>query len=63
MSDRWEKLRLPEVSRQFPHETICYFSDYHEAVGWILANDRPDFLANLGETTLRRPDAHAIDGV
>ena len=45
--DSFEKLRLPELSEQFPHETICYFLDYHEAVGWVMAADHEGYLANL----------------
>ena len=33
-NDPLDRLRLPAVSPQFPNETICLFSDFHEAVGW-----------------------------
>ena len=46
--DSYERLRLPEVSAQFPNETICYFLDYHEAVGWILASEKAKYLSDLG---------------
>jgi hypothetical protein len=61
--DRWEKLRLPEISAQFPNETVCCFCDYHEAVGWVLSQDRQQFLSNLGQVPVRRRDEHAIDGL
>lgn len=59
--DAYEKLRLPEISERFPQETICYFSDYHEAVGWILAKDDGRYLSGLGDVPVRRREAGAID--
>jgi hypothetical protein len=38
--DTLDRLRLPAVSPMFPNETICLFSDYHEAMGWLTAIDR-----------------------
>ncbi len=56
----FEKLRLPEISPQFPNETICFFGDYHEAVGWVLSADRGNFLAGLGKLGPPRADEGAI---
>ncbi len=58
--EAYEKLRLPEVSQRFPNETICYFSDYHEAVGWLQAVDQTRYLANLGALPLRARDGETI---
>ncbi|MBP2159091.1 MULTISPECIES: hypothetical protein [Asticcacaulis] len=58
--DAYEKLRLPEISERFPNETICYFSDYHEAIGWILAEDHSRYLDGLGPIPQRRRDVGAI---
>jgi hypothetical protein len=52
VGDRYEKLRLPEVCEQFPNETICYFLDYHEAVGWLLSVEKAQYLDELGEVTV-----------
>ncbi len=49
MHDPYERLRLPKISADFPHETICRFTDYHEAVGWHLAADRGQYLETLGD--------------
>lgn len=48
MHDSYERLRLPRISADFPRETICLFTDYHEAVGWHLAADRGAYLDALG---------------
>ena len=52
--DPLARLRISAVSPQFPNETICVFSDYHEAMGWVLANDQTAYLAGLGALTQRR---------
>lgn len=56
-TDTLDRLRLPSVSPQFAKETICLFTDYHEAVGWLLAEDRDTYLAGLGEAYM--PARHA----
>ncbi len=48
------------MSPQFPNETICLFSDYHEAVGWLLEDDRDAYLSGLGAVQTRRRDADKI---
>lgn len=60
VKDAYEKLRAPEISSRFPNETICYFSDYHEAVGWIIAVDQSQYLANLGAVPERMRDSGSI---
>ena len=42
-----EKFRRPETTSAFPSDTLCYFTDYHEAVGWLLAEDKDAYLASL----------------
>jgi len=36
--DPLEKLRVPAASALFPNETVCHFSDYHEALAWVRAD-------------------------
>jgi hypothetical protein len=36
-SDPLDAVRVPAVSPQFPKETICHFSDFHEAMDWLTA--------------------------
>lgn len=43
-TDAVDRLRIPAVSPQFPNETICLFTDYHEAMGWLMAPDREAYL-------------------
>lgn len=50
--DRLASFRVAAVSAQFPNETMCVFTDYHEAINWLLAVDRDIFLAGLGKTSL-----------
>ena len=47
--DPLDHIRLPAVSPQFPNEIICVFSDYHEAVGWLLSETPDTYLAGLAE--------------
>ncbi len=62
MHDPYEQSRLPKISADFPHETICIFTDYHEAVGWHLATDRGQYLKTLGDCpiSIGRDDAISI---
>lgn len=48
-SDPLDHVRLPAISPQFPNETICLFTDYHEAVGWLLSETPDAYLAGLSE--------------
>jgi hypothetical protein len=50
--DRLASFRVAAVSAQFPNETMCVFTDYHEAINWLLAVDKDAFLARLGKTSL-----------
>ncbi len=59
-ADPTDMLRTPRQSAAFPQETRCDFTDYHEAVGWLLADDRSAYLAGLGQLPVRRRDAHQI---
>lgn len=58
--EAYEKVRLPELCEQFPNETICYFLNYHEAVGWILAADQAKYLSGLSELFISPVDSDAI---
>lgn len=58
--DRTDKFRRPQPAPKFPHETVCDFTDYHEAVGWLLSNEREAFLAGLGAAPVRRRDENLI---
>jgi hypothetical protein len=33
--DALDKVRVPTASPLFPRETLCHFSDYHEAMAWL----------------------------
>ena len=59
-ADRFEKLRLPEICQDFPNETICFFTNYNGAVGWLLAPNGDDFLSKLGDAPVSRRHEHAI---
>ena len=37
--DALDRARVPAASPMFPNETICHFSDYHEAMAWITSPD------------------------
>ncbi len=54
------KLRSPEVTSAFPNETLCYFTDYHEAVGWLMATDRDAYLRALPELPASQRGGHSI---
>ena len=41
-----DKVRSPIQSPYNVHETLCYFMDYHEAIGWLLAADQARYLEN-----------------
>lgn len=45
--DAFARIRLPSVSPQFPNETICLFTDYHEAMGWLLSADKANYLEQV----------------
>ena len=60
MHDALEARRLPQIHADFPHETICIFSDYHEAVGWVLAADQADYLAGLSECPVVAPNYNVL---
>lgn len=38
-ADPLDKARVPTASPLFPNETVCHFSDYHEAMAWVVAKD------------------------
>jgi len=59
-NDPLDRIRLPAVSPQFPNETICLFSDFHEAVGWLLAEAPDAYIAGLGAVQPRAEDCTQI---
>ena len=61
--DAWEKLRLPQMAQDFPNETICFFSDYHEAAGWLQAQAPDAYLAALRKVVAPRRDDDDIEGI
>lgn len=58
--DPLDHIRLPGISPQFPNEIICLFTDYHEAVGWLLSEAPDTYLAGLAEVRLGVRDASQI---
>lgn len=38
-TDPLDAVRVPAVSPRFPKETICHFSDFHEAMDWLTSRD------------------------
>jgi hypothetical protein len=63
LADASDHLRQPRVSPGCPDEIVCDFTDYHEVVGWLLADDRDAHLAGLGDLPTRRrgPDQILIE--
>lgn len=51
-----DRLRVPMRRPGLPQETVCHFSDYHEAMGWLTATDRSGYLAGLRPATRVRRD-------
>ena len=49
-----DRVRIPSVSPLFPNETICLFSDYHEAMGWLTSMDRARYLSGLAPVPASR---------
>jgi hypothetical protein len=58
--DSWNEVRLPSISPLFPNDTLCVFTDYHEAMGWLMAEDSEAYLEGLRATPLARPDDFSI---
>lgn len=54
--DAMDRLRVPMVRPGLATETICYFSDFHEAMGWLTAPNRTGFLAGLAPPARVRRD-------
>ncbi|MFT4075133.1 MAG: hypothetical protein QM647_06335 [Asticcacaulis sp.] len=42
--DAWDQVRIPAASKHFPNETICMFTDYHEAMGWLMAPNKDSYI-------------------
>ncbi len=59
--DAGDRLRIAGPSPHLPHETACVFTDYHEAVGWLLASDPAAYLAGLGEVPFRQRQAPFLE--
>jgi hypothetical protein len=58
--DSWNEVRLPGISPLFPNDTLCVFTDYHEAMGWLIAKDPTAYLDTLRHTPVVRPDDVSI---
>jgi hypothetical protein len=58
--DSWNEVRLPNISPLFPNDTICVFTNYHEAMGWLMAKDSDAYLDNLRNNPVDRPDDFSI---
>jgi hypothetical protein len=41
------ELCRPRPSPLFSHETVCCFTDYHEAIGWLMADDPAKYMSNV----------------
>lgn len=54
--DHHVQQRMPTVSAYFAHETICLFTGYHEAIGWLLAEDKTAYLASIDPLAPPRRD-------
>jgi len=48
--------RMPKVSPQFPKETICLFTGYHDAINWLLADDKDAYLRSIDPLAPSRRD-------
>jgi hypothetical protein len=42
-----ETVRTSRASHFLPHDTVCRFTDYHEAVHWLNADDKEAYLTSL----------------
>lgn len=51
-------IRAPAATGQFPDEIICHFTDYHEAMAWLLSIDPAGYLTEARQHVPNR----AIDG-
>jgi hypothetical protein len=58
--DSWNEVRLPNISPLFPKDTLCVFTDYHEAMGWLMASDSEAYLEHLRANPVARPDDFSI---
>ncbi|MFT4077402.1 MAG: hypothetical protein QM647_17885 [Asticcacaulis sp.] len=54
--DHYVQQRMPHVSAQFPHETICLFTGFHEAMGWLRADDKTAYLKSIDPLAPPRRD-------
>ncbi|MFT4077493.1 MAG: hypothetical protein QM647_18345 [Asticcacaulis sp.] len=57
-----ETVRIARPSHFLPHETVCRFTDYHEAGHWLNADNKEDYLARLRQSpeTTHRKDSGEI---
>ncbi len=51
-------IRVPAATGHFPDEIICHFTDYHEAMDWLLSIDPAGYLIEARQHAPNR----AIDG-
>ncbi|MFP1133053.1 hypothetical protein [Asticcacaulis sp. W401b] len=66
--DACRRLHEPGPLPGFPDETLCRFTSYNEAYGWLTAGDRHHYLNQLANSHSTRstrqrphPGAHRID--
>jgi hypothetical protein len=49
-NDPKSAIRIPAASENFPNETVCLFTDYHEAMGWLISARKDDYLDTIRMT-------------
>lgn len=55
--DHLDKARVPAISPMFPNETMCHFTDFHDAMGWLTATDKARYLRSVTpKAQVRRED-------
>jgi len=47
--DHGTHFREAAASEHFPDETVCYFDNYHEAMGWLKATDPAAYIRGLAD--------------
>jgi hypothetical protein len=49
-NDPTTQVRIPAASEHFLNETICMFTDYHEAMGWLVSTQKQAYLDGIRST-------------
>lgn len=58
-----DQIRVPAASPMFSNETICLFTNFHEAMGWLQSTDRTAYLAALAPSSKpHSPDTGIVIG-